>query len=264
MIDFDAIRAGLNGGEFFLEYLPTISLDDGHCVGAEALIRWRRASGIVPPDDFIPVAENTPLSGLITYWVVEKVGEEVGDWLRAHDDVHVSINVPPEVLGRGGLEYAATKSGLDDLRSKIVWEVTERGIPDKLGVEALEHAARNGVRISLDDVNVSGANMVVLSRCNVEILKLDKSLVEQISAGENPVWLATVARLLETTDFHVIAEGIESADQRDVLQAAGIKLAQGFFFSRPLPAKEFMAFYEKHRGPSRPAAVASSQPGIEL
>src|SRR5580765_7351332 len=146
MIDFDAIRSGLDGGEFFLEYLPTISLDDSHCVGAEALIRWRRPSGIAPPHDFIPVAENTPLSGLITYWVVETVGEELGEWLRAHDDVHVSINVPPEVLGRGGLEYAATKAGLNDLITKIVWEVTERGIPDKLGVEALERAALNGVR----------------------------------------------------------------------------------------------------------------------
>jgi sensor c-di-GMP phosphodiesterase-like protein len=116
MINLDTIRSGLKGGEFFLEYLPTISLDDGHCVGAEALIRWRRPSGIIPPDDFIPVAENTPLSGLITYWVMETVGEELGDWLRDHDDVHVSINVPPEVLGRGGLEYAASKSGLNNLK----------------------------------------------------------------------------------------------------------------------------------------------------
>jgi sensor c-di-GMP phosphodiesterase-like protein len=258
MIDFEAIRSGLNNGEFFLEYLPTISLDDGHCVGAEALIRWRRESGIVPPDQFIPVAENTPLSGLITYWVVEKVGEELGDWLRENDDVYVSINVPPEVLGRGGLEYSATKSGLSDLRSKIVLEVTERGIPDKLGVEALEYAALSGVRVALDDVNVSGANMVVLSRCHVEILKLDKSLVDQVSAGEQPVWLATVARLLETTDFHVIAEGIETADQRDVIQAAGIKMAQGFFFSRPLSAQAFVAFHEQHRGVNRPAVAAAS------
>ena len=249
MINLDTIRSGLKGGEFFLEYLPTISLDDGHCVGAEALIRWRRPSGIIPPNDFITVAENTPLSGLITYWVMETVGEELGDWLRDHDDVHVSINVPPEILGRGGLEYAASKSGLNNLRHKIVLEVTERGIPDKLGVDALEHATLSGVRIALDDVNVSGANMVVLSRCHVEILKLDKTLVEQISAGEHPSWLTTVATLLETTAFHVVAEGIESADQRDVLQAAGVKIAQGFFFSRPLPAKKVLAFYDKHRGP---------------
>jgi sensor c-di-GMP phosphodiesterase-like protein len=249
MINLDTIRSGLKGGEFFLEYLPTISLDDGHCVGAEALIRWRRPSGIIPPDDFIPVAENTPLSGLITYWVMETVGEELGDWLRDHDDVHVSINVPPEVLGRGGLEYAASKSGLNNLRHRIVLEVTERGIPDKLGVEAVEHAALSGVRIALDDVNVNGANMVVLSRCHVEILKLDRTLVEQISAGEHPSWLATVATLLETTDFHVIAEGVESAGQRDVLRAAGIKMSQGFFFSRPLPARAFLAFYDKQRRP---------------
>jgi EAL domain-containing protein (putative c-di-GMP-specific phosphodiesterase class I) len=130
-----------------------------------------------------------------------------------------------------------------------VLEVTERGIPDKLGVEAVEHAALSGVRLALDDVNVNGANMVVLSRCHVEILKLDRTLVEQISAGEHPSWLATVATLLETTDFHVIAEGVESAGQRDVLRAAGIKMSQGFFFSRPLPARAFLAFYDKQRRP---------------
>ena len=134
MIDNNEIYEGLKAGEFFLEYLPTISLVDGRCVGAEALSRWRRPSGIVPPGEFISLIENTPLSGLLTYWVIDTLAAELGDWLRSNSEAHVSINVPPEILGRGGLEYASTKSGLREVSSQIILEVTERGIPDRLGM----------------------------------------------------------------------------------------------------------------------------------
>src|SRR6187549_2347569 len=107
MITTDAISDGLVQGEFFLEYLPTVSLADGRCVGAEALTRWRRPSGVVQPNDFIGLVEGTHLSGMLTYWVMETVAKELGDWLRSHKDAHIGVNVPPEILGRGGLEYAA-------------------------------------------------------------------------------------------------------------------------------------------------------------
>ena len=125
-------------------YRPICSLKSNRCVGAEALIRWRRGPTVIPPDEFIPCIENTPLSGLLTYWVIEEVGRELGGWLRAHAGVHININVPPEILGRGGLVYAATKAGLMDVAHKIVLEVTERGVPDKLGIQALANAGRYG------------------------------------------------------------------------------------------------------------------------
>jgi EAL domain-containing protein (putative c-di-GMP-specific phosphodiesterase class I) len=248
VIDLDDIAAGLDGGEFFLEYLPTISLDEGRCVGAEALIRWRRPTGVVPPNEFIPLAENTPLSGLITYWVIETAAAELGDWLRAHPDVHLGINVPPEILGRGGLEYAGRKSGLKNLARQLVLEVTERGVPDKLGAEALGAASRHGIRVALDDVDVSGANMIVLSRCHVEVIKLDKTLIEQIGAGEPPEWLTTLSALLRTSNLEVIAEGVESAEQCEALRGAGIKMGQGYYFSRPLSVERFKEFFDVRRG----------------
>jgi sensor c-di-GMP phosphodiesterase-like protein len=104
MISLEAIRDGLAEGEFFLEYLPTVSLVDGRCVGAEALARWRRPSGVVQPGEFIPLIEGTPLSGMLTYWALETVAKELGDWLRAHKEAYIGVNVPPEILGRGGLE----------------------------------------------------------------------------------------------------------------------------------------------------------------
>src|SRR4249920_2965802 len=130
MISADAIQDGLVQGEFFLEYLPTISLADGRCVGAEALARWRRPSGVLQPSEFIPFVEGTHLAGMLTYWVLETVSAELGDWLRAHEELKIGINVPPEVLGRGGLEHAATKTGVSEIRKQIILEITERGVPD--------------------------------------------------------------------------------------------------------------------------------------
>src|SRR6478735_6088407 len=93
-ITIETVRSGLSAGEFFLEYLPTISLADGRCVGAEALVRWRRPSGIVPPSEFIPLTDNTPMSGRITYWVIDTVAAEMKDWMRAHPQTHIGINIP--------------------------------------------------------------------------------------------------------------------------------------------------------------------------
>jgi sensor c-di-GMP phosphodiesterase-like protein len=246
MIELDAIHAGLHAGEFYLEYIPTIMLSSRRCVGAEALVRWRRPSGIVMPLDFIPLVENTPLSGVITYWVIERAAAELGDWLRQNPSVHLSINVPPEILGRGGVEYAASKAGLKDVVNQIVLEVTERGVPDKLGIEALNNAVRQGARIALDDVNVTGANMVVLSRCDVQIIKLDKPLIAQLAMdAPPPKWLAALSALLASTKFEVIAEGVETAEQVSMLQAAGVNMAQGYYFSRPIPAGQFIAFFQQ-------------------
>jgi sensor c-di-GMP phosphodiesterase-like protein len=250
MIDQAAIREGLSRDEFFLEYLPTISLTDGRCVGAEALIRWRRPDGVVSPGDFIPIAENTPLSGMLTYWVLDTVAVELGDWLRDNPDVRISINAPPEILGRGGIGYVAAKSGLDKYASQLILEVTERGLPDLLGVEAINQAGNLGARVALDDVTFAGAaNLAVLARANFSSIKLDKSLIDLIDPERpSPAWLETVKVLLASSPLQVIAEGVETEYQLGVLSAAKVQAAQGFYFSRPLPLVEFLAFHRDYCG----------------
>lgn len=248
MINLSDIYKGLNHGEFFLQYQPIILLDSRRCLGAEALIRWRRPAGVVMPIDFIPLVENTPVSGLLTYWVIEKVAEELMEWLKANGDACVSINVPPEILGRGGLEYAARKSGLRDLTQQLVLEVMERGVPDRLGLDALNsmaHAA--GVRIALDDVTLNGVNLAVLSRCSFDFIKLERSLVGQIDGGPGPEWLDGLSALLRATPLQVIAEGVETEEQAEALKTAGVQMAQGYHFSLPLAAEGFKAFYAATR-----------------
>jgi sensor c-di-GMP phosphodiesterase-like protein len=252
MIDAAEIRNGLKRGEFFLEYLPTISLVDGRWIGAEALIRWRRPTGVVPPGEFIPLIERTLLSGLVTYWVIETVTTELGDWLAANPSVHVSINAPPELLGRGGLEYAATKAGLVKHAEQVILEVTERGMPDYLGVEAINQGRRGRGKIALDDATfVSGANLAILVRCKFDIVKLDKSLIDQITPlCTAPEWLRSITALLESSQVMVIAEGVETEQQVAILRAAGIQAAQGFYFSRPIPVEAFKAAFHEREMPS--------------
>lgn len=245
----DAIRDGLNKGQFFVEYLPIVCLSDQSCLGAEALIRWRQADGTVAlPDAFIPLADNTPLSGLLTYWLIDTLAVEVGDWLRAHPEAHLSLNVPPEILGRGGLEYAAVKSGLGEFRSQLILEVTERGIPDQLGLMALNSMHRGGIQLALDDVTMSGTNLALIARCNFHIIKLDRLLTAQVTPTcPHPDWLRSLAGLLQASDLTVVAEGIESHSQLQALRAAGVQLGQGYHFSPPLAATEFIAWYARAR-----------------
>ena len=249
MINADTIQAGLAANEFYLEYLPTVRLADQVCVGAEALSRWARPAGAVPPDHFVPLIERTHLSGALTYWVIDTVAAELLAWLKAHPAASVSLNVPPELLGRGSLQYAADKSGLSAVPTQIILELTERGIPDDIGMNSFGEAERRGIRFALDDITLSGANAAILTRCHFRVVKLDRSLVWEITPDNpRPEWLGRLAPLLVSDDLTVVAEGVETALQARQLAGAGVPLAQGYYFSRPLRAEAFMAYYAANRG----------------
>jgi sensor c-di-GMP phosphodiesterase-like protein len=245
----DDILAGLDHGELFVEYLPTVRLADGRCVGAEALARWRRGQAVLQAGAFIPMIENTPLSGRLTYWVIDTVAAELGAWLGAHGEAHLSINVPPELLGRGGLEYAAARSGLRDCVGQIVLEITERGVPDRLGLDALNLMAARGIRLALDDTMMSGVNLALLTRCNFSMIKLDREITAQLGPGRPaPGWIAGLQSLLKASSLQVVAEGVETEYQAKWLRAAGVQMAQGYLFSPPLKARGFADWYAHRQG----------------
>ncbi len=154
---------------------------------------------------------------------------ELGDWLRANSGAQVNINVPPEVLGRGGMLYAAERAGLADLFPQIVLEVTERGLPDLLGVETLNRVKDFGLRVALDDVAlVGGASVAVLARADLDVIKIDKSLVSELEPDRPyPDWPNEIAALVSSSRVVVIAEGVETERQLLALREAGIKLRKG-------------------------------------
>jgi sensor c-di-GMP phosphodiesterase-like protein len=250
----EEVRAALDRGELFVEYLPTLTLLDGCCVGGEALVRWRRHRSVLAASAFVPLIENTPISGTITYWVIDTVAAQLGEWLGSHQDAHISINVPPEILGRGGLEYAAVRSGLRARIGQIVLEITERGIPDRLGLDALTLMAERGVRLALDDTMLSGANLALLTRCPFSMIKLDRELISQLQTDkEPPEWLRGLESLLKTCSLQVVAEGVETDYQSQRLHAIGVQMAQGHLYSAPLTARGLMDFYADNRGAVKPS-----------
>ena len=249
MLTFDDVCTAMDKGELFVEYLPVVSLRDQRCVGAEALVRWRRHNTVVQPGEFLHLIEHTPMSGRLTYWVIDTVAEEIGAWLGDHPHARIGINVPPEILGRGGLEYAAARSGLRARADQIVLEITEHGVPDQLGLDALNVMAERGVRIALDDVALSGVNLALLARCNFSIIKLDRHLTAQLTAANPaPAWLAGLGSLLRNTSIQVVAEGVESLFQATTFADAGVQMAQGYFFSTPLIARDLKAYYKLTNG----------------
>jgi sensor c-di-GMP phosphodiesterase-like protein len=254
-LDLRAIQAAFERREFFLKYQPIVSLRDGRCLGGEALVRWRRPDGsTLDASGFMPSTDRTPLSGVITYWVMDTVAAELSTWLDKHPDANVAINVPPEILGRGGLDYAANKSGLRARARQLILEITERGVPDQQGLDALNRVPETGARIALDDTTLSGANLALLMRCPFDFVKVDGLLVSQIGQQPGPgrpAWLDGLAALLDRTSLQIVAEGIETSVQGEVLKNAGVQWGQGHLFSPPLSVDAFMQYYEQASGDGR-------------
>lgn len=241
------IETAISNNELFLEYLPTIRLSDGRCVGCEALVRWRKQNTIVPPLDFIPAIEGTVLSGLLTYWVIDQVANELGTWLINTDDVHVGINIPPELWGRGGIFYTIRKSVLNAVPEKIILELSERGVPDTIGIDTIQTNISR-TKLALDDVQANEANIFALARLNVDYVKIDKTFIDLI-LNEN--WAGSQEeKLLQNFGYdrqhQYIAEGVETQKQVDVLRQAGFQYAQGWYYSKPLSAESFLQFFADH------------------
>jgi len=247
-LNLAAVQAAFAAGELFLAYQPIITLRDGSCAGAEALIRWRRDGSVIDAAEFMPVTDRTPLSGVLTYWVIDTIASDLGDWLPRHPSAHIGINIPPEILGRGGIEYAAVKSGLREHAKQLIFEITERGIPDELGLQALNRIPESGARAALDDVTLSGANLALLTRCHFDLIKIDQTLVAQLGADlPAPAWLGGLSTLLRSTPLQVIAEGVENEHQAEALRGAGVQLAQGHWFAEALSPAAFTSYFSERQ-----------------
>lgn len=234
-------------GEFIVHYQPIIALDSGACVGAEALVRWQQPDGVlVPPDAFIPLAEQSGLILPITDLVVAEVIRELGPTLAADPALHVAINVSADDIksGRvqGVLAQALRGTGVD---SGQLWvEATERSLMDIDAARAtITHLRGAGHTVSIDDFGTGYSSLQYLQGLPLDALKIDKSFVDTI--GTHSATSAVTAHIIEmakTLRLRTIAEGVERQEQLDYLRAHGVDLAQGWLFSRALPATGFIAY----------------------
>ncbi|MBO9749393.1 EAL domain-containing protein [Xanthomonas phaseoli pv. dieffenbachiae] len=239
-------------GEFIVHYQPIIALDSGACVGAEALVRWQQPDGmLVPPDAFIPLAEQSGLILPITDLVVAEVIRELGPTLAADPALHVAINVSADDIksGRvqGVLAQALRGTGVD---SGQLWvEATERSLMDiDAARTTITHLRGAGHTVSIDDFGTGYSSLQYLQGLPLDALKIDKSFVDTI--GTHSATSAVTAHIIEmakTLRLRTIAEGVERQEQLDYLRAHGVDLAQGWLFSRALPATGFIAYHAQAR-----------------
>jgi diguanylate cyclase (GGDEF)-like protein len=239
------IRGALEAGQLVVHYQPMIELSTGGIRGLEALVRWQHPTrGLLHPADFIKVAEETGAIVPIGRWVLETACAQVSEWnTNRPDPLRVSVNLSPlQVLHPDivdDVSRALTRSGLDS--SFLMLELTE-----ELLVKDTEMAARRlrqlkalGVWLAIDDFGTGYSSLNYLHRLPFDVLKIDKAFVEGIALGASESALAVaIVNLAKTLGMQAVAEGVERADQADVLRKLGCPFAQGYLFAKAVPAEE--------------------------
>jgi EAL domain-containing protein (putative c-di-GMP-specific phosphodiesterase class I) len=239
-----AIRQGLARQEFVLHYQPRVDLKSGAIVGCEALMRWQRPGhGLVPPGEFIAVAEETGCIVQMGRWLADMATAQAMQWLAAGRACQVAINVSAlEFAQPDFVQQVASllqRSGLPAHLLEL--ELTESIlIRDVNEAQAKLHDLQAlGVHLSLDDFGTGYSSLTYLKRFVVQRIKIDRSFVQSLpdNATDQAI-VEAIVRMGHALAMEVVAEGVEHAPQREWLQAIGCDQFQGFLFSRPVPSSE--------------------------
>jgi EAL domain-containing protein (putative c-di-GMP-specific phosphodiesterase class I) len=242
------LRRALKEGEVVVHYQPKLDLHSGAFSGAEALVRWRHPTrGLIRPDLFIPMAEETGHIRPLTLWVLDVVADDRRTASAAGYDLRFSVNISGRLLGDE--EFARSlESKIGDEIAGLCFEVTETAVieqPER-GLAALERFAASGVEISLDDYGVGLSSLAYLKSIRAHELKIDKSFV--LGLGGDPretLLVRSTINLGHDLGLKVTAEGVEDAETLAALRAMGCDMAQGFFFARAMALDELLNFLNK-------------------
>jgi diguanylate cyclase (GGDEF)-like protein/PAS domain S-box-containing protein len=251
-----ALRRGLERGELVIHYQPVVTLPLGRISGFEALVRWQHPEqGLLQPSEFIALAEETGLVGELGRQVLARACSQVRRWQLRHPDfepLSVSVNVSPRQLQTDELiddvEVSLREAGLP--ARSLVLEITETAMmrDTDATIQRLEALRALGVRLAVDDFGTGYSSLSYLQRFPIDILKIDRAFVSSLGAESVDISLApAIVSLSNTLQLQAVAEGVETALQAEVLATLGCPLAQGYLYSRPVPADEVDALLA--RGP---------------
>ncbi|MDQ1835002.1 bifunctional diguanylate cyclase/phosphodiesterase [Massilia scottii] len=265
-----ALRSALERNEFVLHYQPQVNLASGEIVGMEALIRWQHPElGVVAPNRFISVAEETGLIVPIGAWVMRTACAQNKAWQDAGlGMLRVAVNLSARQFGAPNLlaDIRAVLAQTGLAPSLLEIELTESLFMSDvtLAVELLHSMKSLGVNLSIDDFGTGYSSLSYLSRFPIDVLKIDRSFVSDITRDANDAAIvASIIALAHNLKLSVIAEGVETAEQLDYLRRHGCDEMQGYFFSRPLAAHAFEALL-RERASLAPAAVAVQVAAAEV
>jgi diguanylate cyclase (GGDEF)-like protein/PAS domain S-box-containing protein len=239
------LRRALERGELLLHYQPKVALSDGRVIGAEALVRWQHPDdGLVPPSEFIPVAEETGLIVRLGAWVLDAACRQAGIWRDTGlKPIRVAVNLSarefvPALPGRVREVLARHRLTPDWLELEITESMLMHSSDRVIGM--MDELAAMGVTLSLDDFGTGFSSLSYLKRFPIHTLKIDRSFISGIpqDPSDNAI-AAAIISMGKQLKHRVIAEGVENNAQLDFLSAAGCDEIQGFVFSRPVPAADF-------------------------
>ncbi|MGH3023431.1 MAG: putative bifunctional diguanylate cyclase/phosphodiesterase [Gaiellaceae bacterium] len=243
------LRGALDREEdLVLHYQPLVRLDSAEVVGVEALIRWQDADRLVPPADFLPLAERMGLMGRLSDWVVSEACRQATLWRDRGLDLYVSVNLPPSFWQPTAMRHVlATIETFGLNPDRLMIEITESAfmVDARRTMEfVLAELHDRGLRLAIDDFGSGHSSLSRLNQMRVSMLKIDRSFVGGLEddAG-TAVLTSSIVQLARNLGLEPLAEGIETEDQRQFLLAHGCDLGQGFHFSRPVPAAEIEALY---------------------
>ena len=250
-IERDLHRA-IERDELVLHYQPKVALDGGAPVGVEALVRWQHPErGLVPPGEFIPVAEETGLIVPIGQWVMRQAAAQAGDWRRANNGqaVPIAVNLSTHQLADPALasEVAASLMDGNALPTDVVIEITESAILQDVdgATERLAALREMGVRVSIDDFGTGYSSLSYLQRLPIDELKIDRSFIQRLGQGPTGAIVGSIVDLAHAIGLSVVAEGIETDEQLDILRALECDLGQGFLLARPQPGNQMLRLLQQ-------------------
>ena len=236
---------GIARGELILHHQPKLDLRRRRITGCEALVRWRHPTrGLMPPDLFIPMAEETGQIGALTEWVLGRAIEEQALLHHEGRELAMSINVSGRLLG----DPAFADMALDmarGARGEMCFEITETAVIDnpEVALQAIDRFADRGIKVSIDDYGTGLSSLAYLKQIRADELKIDKSFVLKVDEGQKDALLVrSTIDLAHSLGMKVTAEGVETAVALALLQGMGCDIAQGFHIARPMPLKELLIF----------------------
>src|ERR1019366_1517965 len=259
------LREALANDEFFLVYQPTFDLSDMSPTGVEALIRWRHPTrGIVQPNDFIPLLEETGLIIDVGTWVLNEACRQAAQWRESGHAIGVAVNVSGRQLDTdeliAGVRRALSGSGLD--AGALTLEVTETTLMRNPEATARRLSAMKklGVRIAIDDFGTGYSSLAHLQQFPVDALKIDRSFISGLTDNqEGETLLHTLVQLGKDLSIETLAEGIEQPQELTVLQGEQCDSGQGFLFARPLDVDAAEAFLRNWAENITPALAQAPQ-----
>lgn len=245
------LRLALERNEFELFYQPKVNIRTRQIVGAEALIRWRHPDdGMVPPGKFIPIAEESGLISQIGNWVAYETARQCKAWHDAGlSPIPVSFNVSARQFLHGNLlsvlDDILAQTGVDPQYLEL--ELTESLLMQPQNAQGvLEQLKSRGLSVALDDFGTGYSSLSYLSRMAIDTLKIDRSFVDDLGKKADDEAIAhTIIAMAHNLRMKVVAEGVETAEQADILLRGGCEVAQGYFFGKPVPVPEFAELLRK-------------------